>query len=94
MYEIRENAKAFIKSRCPGRELKGAKIMKRTNVVLDEKLINRAKSLTGIKTLRLLVDYALRDLLRHRRQRDILKLRGRINWEGDLSAIRAGRKFS
>lgn len=65
--------------------------MTRTNVVLDEELVRRAKGATGIKTIRGLVDYALREIVRHRRQRDILKLRGQVDWEGDLSTMRRGR---
>lgn len=67
--------------------------MKRTNVVLDEKLVDRAKQLTGIRTTRQLVDFALRELVRRKRQRDILRLRGRIDWEGDLDALRRSRVF-
>jgi Arc/MetJ family transcription regulator len=67
--------------------------VKRTNVVLDEKVVGQAKKLTGIKATRQLVDYALRELLRHRRQRDILKLRGNVEWEGDLAEMRQGRSF-
>ena len=68
--------------------------MKRTNIVLDEKLVDRAKKLSGIKTTRRLVDHALRELVRHRRQRDLLKLRGKVDWEGDLDAMRRGRVWS
>jgi len=67
--------------------------MKRTNVVLDEEVVGRAKRLTGIKATRQLIDYALRELLRRRRQRDILKLRGRVDREGDLGELRRGRLF-
>lgn len=67
--------------------------MKRTNVVLNEQLVEKAKSLTGISTTREVVDHALRELLRHSRQKDILKLRGRIDWQGDLDAMRGGREF-
>jgi Arc/MetJ family transcription regulator len=68
--------------------------MRRTNIVLNEDLLEKAKSLTGIKTIRELVDHALRELVRHRRQRDIMKLRGKINWEGELSKMRRGRSIS
>jgi Arc/MetJ family transcription regulator len=67
--------------------------MKRTNLVLDESLVTKAKRMTGIKVTRQLVDYALRELVRRRRQRDILKLRGKIDWQGDLSEMRRGREF-
>ena len=65
--------------------------MGRTNIVLDDDLIKQAKRRTGIKTTRELVDYALRELVRRRRQRDILKLRGAVDWEGDLDRLRTGR---
>jgi Arc/MetJ family transcription regulator len=65
--------------------------VKRTNVVLDEKVVGRAKKATGIKVTRQLLDYALRELLRRHRQRDILKLRGQVDWQGDLSAMRRTR---
>ena len=62
--------------------------MRRTNLVLDERLVNTAKALTGIRATRQVVDHALRELVRHRR---LLKLRGRIHWEGDLSKMRRAR---
>lgn len=67
--------------------------MTRTNVVLDESLVGKAKSLTGLKTIREVVNCALKELVRHRRQRDILKLKGEVPWEGDLSQMRRGRTF-
>ncbi len=67
--------------------------MTRTNIVLDETLVGKVKSLTGLKTIREVVDYALRDLVRHHRQKDILKLKGSVSWEGDLSKMRAERQF-
>jgi len=59
--------------------------MKRTSIVIDEKLIMAGLKATGIKTRRALVDYALRDLLRRESQKRILELKGRVHWEGDLS---------
>ena len=65
--------------------------MKRTNVVLDEKLVEDCQNATGIKTKKALIDYALRELLRHRDQGKILKLKGRIKWEGNLDEWRKSR---
>lgn len=67
--------------------------MKRTSIVLDEDLVEKAKKATGIRTMRQLVDHALRELLRHRKQRELLKLRGKIHWEGDLDEMRRDRTF-
>ncbi len=66
--------------------------MKRTNIVIDEKLIKAGLKATGIKTRRALVDYALRDLLRRESQKRILELKGKVHWEGDLSSMRKGRR--
>jgi len=65
--------------------------MKRTNVVMDEALVRKAKSATGIKTTRSLVDHALREIVRHARQRDLLKLKGKVDWQGNLAKMRRGR---
>ena len=65
--------------------------MGRTNVVLDDKLVTNCRKVTGIKTYRTLIDYALHELLRHESQSKILELRGKIVWEGDLTTWRQGR---
>jgi Arc/MetJ family transcription regulator len=65
--------------------------MKRTNIVLDEKLVGDALKATGLKTRRELVDYALRELLRRESQKRILRLKGAVHWEGNLSSMRQGR---
>ncbi len=65
--------------------------MKRTNVVLDEQLLSRGKKLTGIKTTKSLLEHALKELIRRRNQKRILKLKGKVKWEGDLSQMRKMR---
>ena len=65
--------------------------MKRTNIVLDEVLVSKVKAVTGIKTTKELVNIALKELLRQKKQKEILKLRGYVDWEGNLSDMRRGR---
>ena len=65
--------------------------MKRTNIVIDEKLAEEGMALTGIKTYKELVDMALQDLVRRAKQKEILKLKGNLQWEGDLDAMRETR---
>jgi Arc/MetJ family transcription regulator len=65
--------------------------MGRTNVVLDDKLVEKCQKATGIKTRRALIDHALHELLRRERQKKILELKGAVQWEGDLKAWRKGR---
>jgi Arc/MetJ family transcription regulator len=60
----------------------------RTNVVLDESLVEEAKVLTGIKTTRAVIDEALRVLTHLRGQSQVRDLRGRLHWEGDLAMRR------
>ena len=66
--------------------------MGRTNVILDDDLVAKCQAATGIRTRRSLIDHALQELLRHERQKEILELKGRIAWTGDLSAWRKGRR--
>ena len=63
----------------------------RTNIDLDENLVNRALKLSGLRTKKELVDMALREFLRRKDQKKILELRGRIRWKGDLDLIRRSR---
>jgi len=65
--------------------------MKRTNIVLDEKLLGKGMRLTGIGTQKALIDYALRELVRRKEQKSILKLKGKVHWDGDLDELRANR---
>ena len=63
----------------------------RTNVDIDDKVIREVQELTGARTKREAVDLALRELVARHRRADILKIRGKVHWEGDLEASRAGR---
>jgi Arc/MetJ family transcription regulator len=63
----------------------------RTNIVLDDKLVAQGLRLTGLKTRRALMDLALKELIRRRRQRNLLRLRGAVRWEGSLDQLRRGR---
>jgi Arc/MetJ family transcription regulator len=63
----------------------------RTNIVLDDKLIERAQKLTGIKTKREVVHEALRTLILLQEQGNIRTVRGKLKWEGDLNEQRSSR---
>jgi Arc/MetJ family transcription regulator len=65
--------------------------MKRTNVVLDYQLVKECQELTWIKTRRALIDYALHEVRSRGRQKRLLKLKGTVNWEGDLTGWRKTR---
>ena len=63
----------------------------RTNIVLDDKLMRETLRATGLKTKREAVDQALRTLLRLRKQAEIRQFRGKLDWQGDLNAMRSDR---
>jgi Arc/MetJ family transcription regulator len=65
--------------------------VKRTNIVLDESLLNQGKKATGLKTSKAVVDFALKELLRHHNQKRILELRGQVKWVGNLEKMRLAR---
>lgn len=62
----------------------------RTNIVIEDELIERVMGQYGFKTKREAVDYALRRLVSRYEPKDILDLQG-IGWEGDLEAMRRKR---
>jgi Arc/MetJ family transcription regulator len=63
----------------------------RTNIVLDDNLIERARILTGIKTKREVVQEALRTLILLCEQAEVRQFRGKLKWEGNLDEMRQAR---
>jgi Arc/MetJ family transcription regulator len=63
----------------------------RTNIVIDDKLMQETLQATGLKTKREAVELGLKTLLRLRRQARIRRYRGKLDWRGDLDAMRADR---
>ncbi len=60
----------------------------RTNIEIDDRLMRDTLKVTGLRTKREVVELALKELLRLRRQTDLKKLRGKFHWEGDLEKMR------
>ncbi|MDQ2711513.1 MAG: type II toxin-antitoxin system VapB family antitoxin [Acidobacteriota bacterium] len=60
----------------------------RTNIVIDDKLMRDTLRVTGLKTKREAVELGLRTLLHLGKQAEIRRLRGKLNWQGDLEAMR------
>jgi len=60
----------------------------RTNIVIDDKLMRDALRSTRSKTKREAVELGLRTLLRLSKQAEIRRLRGKLDWHGDLDAMR------
>lgn len=61
----------------------------RTNIVIDDELMNDAMRLTGVKTKREAVEMALKSLIALKKQENLKSFRGKLKWEGDLDDMRA-----
>ncbi|MGV3278739.1 type II toxin-antitoxin system VapB family antitoxin [Rickettsiales bacterium LUAb2] len=65
--------------------------MLRTNIELDEKLVDEAIKLSNKKTKKEVVNYALVELINKLKRQKILELQGKVNWEGNLDDMRQSR---
>ena len=63
----------------------------RTNIDIDDKLMAEILKLTGLKTKREAVELGLRTLLRMQQQEHIRQFRGKLDWHGDLEAMRTDK---
>ena len=63
----------------------------RTNIVIDDDLINEALKLTDIKTKREVVELGLKTLIKLKKQETIKKFKGKLKWQGDLDGMRTNR---
>ena len=64
----------------------------RTNIEIDDELMEEALRRSGAPTKRAAVEEGLRLLIQTRRQAGIRRLRGKVKWEGDLDAMRTRRQ--
>ncbi len=63
----------------------------RTNIVIDDRLIEKGMQYTGIRTKKQLVDFALKELINRKERKRILSLKGKLRWEGNLDEMRRSR---
>ena len=60
----------------------------RTNIVIDDGLLEAAMRATGAKTKREVVELGLATLVRLNEQEEIRDLRGKLRWTDDLDETR------
>lgn len=60
----------------------------RTNIVIDDDLMNQALILSGLKTKKEAVEEGLHLLVSLKKQAKIRDFRGKLTWEGDLDGMR------
>ena len=62
---------------------------KRTNIELDVDLIKLAMQLTNLTTIKDVVHYSLKEVIKMSKRKELLKLKGKVDWDGDLDEMRA-----
>jgi len=65
--------------------------MGRTNIDLEDKLVKEGMRVFKCKTKKELVHLALQELLKKEKRKEILKLQGMGQWEGNLDEMRGDR---
>jgi len=60
----------------------------RTNIVINDNLMNEALQLTDFKTKKAVVEEGLKLLVQLKKQEKIKSLRGKLRWEGNLEEMR------
>ena len=60
----------------------------RTNIVIDDELMDEVIKLTGVKTKKEAVELGLLTLIRIKKQEKIRQYRGKLNWDGNLDDMR------
>jgi Arc/MetJ family transcription regulator len=63
----------------------------RTNIEIDDELMQQAMRSSGARTKKAVVEAALRLLVKTHAQTGIRRLRGKVQWHGDLNKSRQAR---
>jgi Arc/MetJ family transcription regulator len=63
----------------------------RTNIVIDDKLIEQAMKVTGLPTKKAVVEAGLQLLIQVKAQVGVRHLRGKVKWQGNLDELRSSR---
>lgn len=61
----------------------------RTNIEINDKLMNEVLKATGVKTKKEAVELGLKTLMRLKKQENIKNFRGKLKWTGDLDDMRS-----
>lgn len=65
--------------------------MGRTNVVVDDALFEEGLKITKCKTKKELINKAIEELIKKEKRKRLLKLEGKVKWEGNLTEMRKKR---
>ena len=60
----------------------------RTNIVINDELMNSAIKTSGLSTKKEVVEEALKLFIQVKKQSNLKKLKGKLKWEGNLEEMR------
>lgn len=63
----------------------------RTNIVIDDALMETAMAASGAQTKKEAVEKGLKLLVQLAEQNSLLEMRGKYQWDGDLEAVRTDK---
>lgn len=63
----------------------------RTNVVIDDELMEEALLLSGFRTKKAAIEAGLKLLIKLSRQEQVRNFRGKMKWSGNLDKMRIDR---
>ena len=63
----------------------------RTNIVIDDRLMDKALKVSSLPSKRAAVEAGLRLVIAVNRQAGIRRLKGKVRWEGNLEELRLSR---
>mgnify|MGYP001546033884 CR=1 len=61
----------------------------RTNIVIDDSLMEDALKVSGAHTKKEVVELGLKLLINMKKQEAVKQLKGKLKWEGDLEDMRS-----
>jgi len=64
----------------------------RTNIVIDDDLMDEALKVSRLKTKKDAVEEGLKLLVQRKKQENIKELRGKLHWKGNLEDMRSDEK--
>jgi Arc/MetJ family transcription regulator len=63
----------------------------RTNVVVDDDLMESALKVSGFRTKKEVIEEGLKLLIQVKRKKEIMRFRGKLKWSGNLDEMRSDK---
>ena len=67
-------------------------IIMRTNIDVDDDLMEKALKYSGLKTKKEIIHKALDEFVKYQMRLQMIALQGKVKWEGDLNKMRRNAK--